>query len=75
MSQYPRYITAAPGVTVAWGEQGCSFFLRFATVLDVVPGSTLESAIGTANLSGVIPLVKRSPDGGGEVLSKAALSN
>jgi hypothetical protein len=77
VSQYPRYITAAPGVTVSWGEPACSFFLRFGTVLDCPPGSALETAIGTQNLSAVIPVSdpRRSPDGGGPNLSKAALSN
>jgi len=45
MSASPRFVTAPAGVTVAWGEPGWSFFLRFGTVLDVVPGSVLETAL------------------------------
>jgi hypothetical protein len=77
MSTSPRFVTAPAGVTVAWGEAGCSFFLRFGTVLDVVPGSALETAIGSGNRSAVISVSdpRRSLDGGGPNLSKAALAN
>jgi hypothetical protein len=77
MSQNPRQVTTAPGITVAWGQPGCSFFLRWGTMLDVVPGTKLETAIGSGNLSGVIPPSdpRRSDHIGAPTLSKAALTN
>ena len=75
MSQFPRYITTAPGVYVSWDQ--ASWFLRKGLVLDCVPGSALEAAIGQQNLSSVISPSdpKRSPQGGAPTLSKAALAN
>ena len=72
MSANPRCVTTSPGVYVSWGEPGCAFFLRCGLVLDVVPGSALEGAIGPANLSGVIPADRR---GDGTCLSRAAQAN
>jgi hypothetical protein len=75
VSQSPRYVTASPGVSFTW--DGNPRFLRFGAVLDCPVGSALESAIGAGNLSGVIPASdpRRSPNGGGPDLSKAALAN
>ena len=74
MSQYPRRVLA--DMSIAWdphanGAQR-STFTRHGTVVDVVPGSALETAYGLQNLSGIIPENQR---GDGTNLSKAAVSN
>jgi len=74
LSQYPRRVLT--DTTVAWdphanGAQRATF-ARHGTVVDIVPGSALEAAYGSVNLSGVIPLSQR---GNESCLSKAAASN
>jgi len=82
VSQYPRRVLT--GVWVpdgVWNHPGAApvlIWVRAGTVVDVVPGSALEQLYGGAgNLSPVIPVMdpKRSPDGGADTLSKAALGN
>jgi hypothetical protein len=70
VSANPRFITA--DTTVSWGQPGCLVFLRRGTVLDVVPGGQLETAIGAGSLSGIIPAGQR---GDGTCLSRAAQAN
>jgi hypothetical protein len=59
---------------VSWG--GVAFFHRRGTVVDVVPGSQLETAYGASNLSAVIPAgdPSRSPEAA-PCLSEEALAN
>ena len=74
MSQYPRRVLA--DLTVVWDPHANgaarSTFTRHGTVIDIVPGSALEAAYGSASLSGVIPPGQR---GDGACLSRAAVSN
>jgi len=46
MSAFPRYVPAMPGLTLAWDEPGCEFFLSGGLALDCPPGSALEAATG-----------------------------
>ena len=59
------------GVTIGW-ELG-QVFLQAGTVLDVPPGSALESTIGLANLSPLsgaeLDSCQRGQRGGGEQLT------
>jgi hypothetical protein len=66
VSQYPRRVTSP--VEVAWGEPGCSIWVRAGSAVDVVLGSALEAAYGLANLE---PL----PPGDPQNADKSALSN
>lgn len=74
MSQFPRRVLT--DITVSWdphanGAQRVTF-ARHGTVVDIPPGSLLEAAYGSANLSAVIPVGQR---GQGDDLSRAAQSN
>jgi hypothetical protein len=56
-------------VLVAWGQPGCSIWVRAGTAVDIKPGSSLEAAYGgPANLE---PLSAGDPQN----LDKSALSN
>jgi hypothetical protein len=68
MSQYPRVVLSP--VEVAWGETGCSIWVRAGSMVDIEPGSALEAAYGAGNLSGVL-VVESDP----VKLDKSALSN
>jgi hypothetical protein len=48
MSAHPRVVLT--DTTYNWGEAGCTYFLPAGTLIDVTPGSALETAIGTGNL-------------------------
>lgn len=70
MSQYPRRVLTATNVT--WGNE--AFFVRAGTVVDIKPGSLLETAYGgSSNLSGVITQAQIGGDGAG--MDHAAVSN
>jgi hypothetical protein len=60
--QWDAHANGAPSAT----------FTRHGAVIDVVPGSLLEAAYGSQNLSGVIPVSQRGSE---QALSKAAVSN
>ena len=74
MSQYPRRVLT--DVSVAWDPHANgaerATFTRHGTVVDVEPGSVLEAAYGSQNLSGVIPLSER---GNEACLSRACQAN
>jgi hypothetical protein len=74
VSQYPRIVLS--DVTVLWDPHANGAlrgtFVRKGTVVDVKPGSALETAYGPANLSAVVPVAQR---GDGTCWSKSALSN
>jgi hypothetical protein len=53
VSQYPRIVLSSG--TVTWGQPGCSFFVKAGTVVDIKPGSRLETAYSPLGLSAVIP--------------------
>lgn len=74
MSQYPRRVLSDIAVTWDPHANGAprTTFTRHGTVADIVPGSALEQAYGSANLSSVIPLSERGDEAN---LSKAAVSN
>lgn len=71
-------IVLSPGVTLPWGQPGCSIWMRPGTVLDCLPGSKLETAIIAAGgaLSPVIG--PRDPRRAPEIcddFDKSALAN
>jgi len=74
MSQFPRRVLT--DTDVAWDPHasgaGRSTFTKHGTVVDVVPGSLLETAYGLSSLSGVIPLSQRGDEA---CCSHAAVSN
>jgi hypothetical protein len=75
MSQYPRRVLA--DITVSWDPHANgaerATFTRHGTVVDIQPGSPLETAYGGPGaLSGVIPAAQR---GQGDDLSRAAQAN
>jgi len=74
MSRYPRRVLT--DTVVSWDPHangaGRSTFTRHGTVVDVVPGSALEAAYGSLNLSGVIPLSQRGDE---SCCSREAVSN
>jgi hypothetical protein len=74
MSQYPRRVLTDTSVLWDPHANGAerSTFTRHGTVVDVEPGSALEAAYGSQNLSAVIPAAVR---GQGDDLSRAAQSN
>ncbi len=77
MSQYPRRVLSS--FYLIWDVHGAvlPLFVRAGTVVDVVPGSKLEAAYGSGNLSPVIPPgdPKRTDQFGAQTFSKSALSN
>jgi hypothetical protein len=70
MSANPRRVTA--DVTLYWppGNSAFPLYIRKGTVVDVPPGSQLETAYGAGSLQ-VITTGLGSPD----TLSKSALAN
>ena len=74
MSQYPRYMLAS--ITVTNDSGRTSVFVKSGSVVDIKPGSALETAYGSGNLSAVIPAgdPSRSPEAAPH-LSKEALAN
>lgn len=82
MSQYPRRVLASvyvpDGSPNHPGAAPNLIYVRAGTVADIPPGSALEQLYGGAgNLSPVLAVndPKRSPEGGADTLSKAALGN
>jgi hypothetical protein len=63
MSANPRIVLSM--VTYNWGEAGCSYTLPAGTILDCAPGSALELAIGSANLSSMSGQVLQDAAAGG----------
>jgi len=74
MSAYPRRVLTDTDVTWDNHANGAqrSTFTRHGTVVDIEPGSLLESAYGNGSLSGVLPLSQR---GNEACCSRAAVSN
>jgi len=74
MSQFPRRVLTDTDVSWDPHANGAerATFARHGTVVDVEPGSALEAAYGSGNLSAVIPVAQR---GQGDDLSRAAQSN
>ena len=71
MSQFPRRVLNL--TLVPWGQPGCSFWVRPGTIVDIKPGSALETAYGgSSNLSAVIPAGQR---GQGDDLDRSAQGN
>lgn len=69
MSSYPRIVQSDTWVT--WG--GNRTFVRRRTMVDVKPGSALETAYGgPSNLSAVVPFSQMGND---TVASHAGISN
>jgi hypothetical protein len=75
VSQFPRRVLTDTSVSWDPHANGASraTFTRHGTVIDIIPGSTLEAAYGgSGNLSAVIPEASR---GDGTNLDKACVSN
>jgi hypothetical protein len=76
VSQYPRIVLT--DVWVYWDAPPQGIFVRHGTVVDIPPGSKLETAYGgPGNLSAVVPPrdPRRSDELGATTFSKAALAN
>jgi hypothetical protein len=69
VSQFPRRVLNL--VLVPWGEPGCSFLVLPGALVDVKPGTALETAYGASNLSGVLSLAATDPQNN----DKSALTN
>lgn len=62
MSAWPRRVVPRPGVTVTNDGGRTSWFVRAGSVVDILPGSALETAYGAGNLPAVITGPSRSPE-------------
>jgi len=71
VSASPRRVLSL--TLVPWGQPGCSFWVRPGKVVDIPPGSAMETAYGgSSNLSAVIPAGQR---GQGDDLDRSAQAN
>jgi hypothetical protein len=71
VSQYQRVVLA--DIAVIWGEPGCSVYVKRGTMVDIIPGSQLETAYGG-------PSNLRTPsaaelEGDQSVIDRSALAN
>ena len=68
MSAHPRVVLT--DTTYSWGEGGCTSFLPAGTLIDVTPGSALETAIGAGNLGTLAPqMLQDAANGAGGAVS------
>ncbi len=71
MSTNPRRLLT--DTLVSWGEPTAPpLLVRHGSIVDAAPGSALESAYGSGNLSAVIPANQR---GQGDTIDKSWLAN